>query len=78
MLCKTIYTVCGKPKECHQFWLRLRHPAILILNDRTSASKKINRMALIQTLTVPTIGFERKKEELSGFRQTVYVVTLYI
>ena len=47
-----------------------RHTVILISNDRTSASKKINRMVLIQTLTVSTIAFERKKEELYGFRQT--------
>ena len=45
---------------------------ILISNDQTSASKKINRMALIRTLTVFTIAFERDKEELYGFRQTVY------
>ena len=58
-------------KECHRFWLRLRHTVILISSDRTPASKKINRMALIRTLTVFSISFERKKEELYGFRQTV-------
>ena len=42
-----------------------------ISKDRTSASKKINLMALIRTLTVSTIAFERKREELYGFRQTV-------
>ena len=37
----------NRRKECHRFWLRLRHAVILISNDRTSASKKINGMALI-------------------------------
>ena len=60
----------NRRKECYQFWLRLHHTVILILNDRTSASKKTNRMALIRTLTVPAIAFERKKEELYGFQQT--------
>ena len=46
---------------------------ILISNDRVSVSKKINRTALIRTQTVSTIAFERKKEELYGFRQTVLV-----
>ena len=45
---------------------------ILISNDQTSASKKINQMALIQTLTVSTIVFERKKDEQYGLWQTVY------
>ena len=49
-------------KECHGSWLRLRHAVILVLNDRTSASKKINGMALILTLTVSTTAFERTKE----------------
>ena len=40
--------------------------------ERSSASKKINRIALIQTRTVSIIGFERKREEFYGFRQTVY------
>ena len=60
----------NRGKECHRFWFRLRHTVILISNDRISASKKINRMALIRTLTVSTIAFEEKKEELYGFRQT--------
>ena len=34
-------------KECHRFWLRLRHVVILISNDRTLAAKKINGMAFI-------------------------------
>ena len=50
---------------------------ILISNDGTSASKKINRIALIETLTVSTIAFERKKEELYGFRQTVQVNKIF-
>ena len=51
----------------------LSHTVILISNDRTSASKKINLMALIRTLTVSTIAFERKKEEPYGFRQTEFL-----
>ena len=34
--------------KCHRFWIRLRHAVILISNDRTSASKKINGMVLIE------------------------------
>ena len=57
----------NRRKECHQFCLRLRHAVILILNDRTSASKKkINGMALILTLMVSTTAFERTKEKLYG------------
>ena len=43
---------------------------VLISNDRTSASKKINGMALIRTLAVWTTVFERTKEKFNGFRQT--------
>ena len=35
-----------------------------------SASKKINLMALIRTLTISTTTFERMKEKFDGFRQT--------
>ena len=59
-------------KECHRFSLRLRHAVLLILNDRTSASKKINGMALICTLTVSTTAFERTREKFYGFRQTEF------
>ena len=53
----------NRRKKCHRFWLRLRsrHALILISNDRTSTSKKINEMALIRTLTVSTTAFERTK-----------------
>ena len=43
---------------------------ILISNDRASASKKLNRMALIGTLMVSTTAFEITKEKFDGFRQT--------
>ena len=43
---------------------------ILISNDRTSASKKINGMALIRTLMVSTTAFERTKEKCYSFQQT--------
>ena len=43
---------------------------ILISNVRTSASKKINLMALIRTLTISTTTFERMKEKFHGLRQT--------
>ena len=46
---------------------------ILISKDRTSASKKINGMALIQTLTVSTTALERTKEKFYGFRQTEFM-----
>ena len=62
---RIIQSAENRRKECHRFWLRFRHTVILISNDGTSVSKKINRMVLIQTLTVSTIAFERKKEELS-------------
>ena len=60
---------CGK--KCSRFWLRLRHAVIMISNVRTSASKKINLMALIWTRTISTTTFERRKEKFDGFRQTV-------
>ena len=43
---------------------------ILLSNDRTSASKKINGMGLIRTLAVSTTAFERTKEKFYGFQQT--------
>ena len=43
---------------------------ILISNDRTSASKKLNRMALIGILTVSTTAFEITKEKFDDFLQT--------
>ena len=43
---------------------------ILISNDRTSPSKKINGMALIRTLTVSSAAFEKTKEKFYGFQQT--------
>ena len=45
---------------------------ILVSNDRTSASKKINGMTLIRILTVSTTAFERRKEKFYRFRQTVF------
>ena len=69
-LCPWIQSAENHRKECHQFWLRLRHAVILISNVRGSASKKINRIALIWTLMVLTTAFERTKEKFCGFRQT--------
>ena len=43
----------------------------LISKVRMSASKKINLMALIRTLTISTTTFERMKKNVDGFRQTV-------
>ena len=65
---RSAYSVCGNHRR---FWLRLRHAVILMLKVRTSASKKINLMALIRTLTIWTTTFERMKEKFYGFRQTV-------
>ena len=39
-------------------------------NVRTSASNKINLMALIRTLTISTTTFERMKGKFDGFRLT--------
>ena len=58
----------NRRKECHRFWLRLRHAVILISNDRTS--KKIGGMALIRNLKVSTTAFEGMKDKFDGFRQT--------
>ena len=66
----TIQSAENRGKMRHRFWLRLRHAVILISNDQTSASKKINGMMLIRTLTVSTTAFERTKEKFYGFRQT--------
>ena len=63
----------NRRKECHRFWSGVRHAVILISNDRTSASKKINGMTFIRTLTVSTTAFERTKEKFYGFRQTVLI-----
>ena len=46
------------------------YTVILMSKVRTSASKKINLMALIRTLTISTATFERMKEKFYGFRQT--------
>ena len=43
---------------------------ILIAKVRTSASKKINLMALIRILTISSTTFEKMKEKFDGFRQT--------
>ena len=66
------FSVCGKPSgKCLRFWFRLRHTVILISKVRTSASKKINLMALIRILMTSTTMLERMKERCYGFRQTV-------
>ena len=39
-----------------------------------AASKKINLIALVQTLMISTTAFERMKEKLYGFRQNVLYV----
>ena len=69
-LSATTQSAENRKKECHRFWLRLHHAVILISNDRTLASKKINGMELIRTLTVSTTAFERTKEKFYGFQQT--------
>ena len=66
----------NRRKECHRFWLHLPHAVILISNVRTSASKKINGMALIRTLTVSNTAFERRQEKIHGFRWTVIIVSI--
>ena len=69
----SIQSAENRRKERHRFWLRLRHVVILISNNRISASKKINEMALIRTITGSTTAFERTKEKFYGFRQTVFL-----
>ena len=64
-------------KECSRFWLSLRHIVILISNVRTLTLKKINQMALISTLTELTTAFERAKEKIYGFQQTVLKAGFY-
>ena len=61
----------NRRKECHRFWLRFRHTVIQILNVRTSASKKINGIALIRTITASTTAFETTKDNICDFRQTI-------
>ena len=57
----------NRMKECHRLWLHLRHTVILISNDRTSASKKMNWMVLIRTLMVSTTAFERTEKNSMVF-----------
>ena len=44
---------------------------ILIAKVRTSASKKINLMPLIRTLTISTTTFEKMKEKFDGFGRLI-------
>ena len=57
----------NRRKEYHGFCLL--HAVILISNVRMSASKKMNLIVLIWTLTIPTTTFERTKEKFCGFWQ---------
>ena len=57
----------NRRQERNQFWLPLRHALILISSVRTSASKKINLMALIRTLTILITAFERMKKNSMVF-----------
>ena len=59
-------------KECHQFWLRLRHAMILISNFQIPASVKMNWMAWTRTLTVLTVAFKGTKEKFYGFGRLKY------
>ena len=63
----------NRRKERNQFWLRLHHTVILISNDQTSASKKINLMELIRT---PRFLLLRSKER--GENSTVFGRLYYI
>ena len=45
----------------------------LISNVRTSASKKMNLMALTRTLRISTTTFERTKEKFHDFRNTAFL-----
>ena len=48
----TMQSAENRRKECHRLWLRSHNVVIMISNVGTSASKKINLMALNRTLTV--------------------------
>ena len=50
---------------------------ILILNVRTSASKKINRMALIYVLTVLATVLERMREKFYRFQLTAKMLNVF-
>ena len=65
------FAMCSLRKTVGKSVTDSGYAEILISNVRTSASKKINLMALIRTLTISTTTFERMKEKLYGFRQTV-------
>ena len=56
----------NRRKECHRFWLRLRHAVILISNVRISASKKINLMPLIWTPPVWPLRWKERKKNSFG------------
>ena len=65
-----MHAVCGKPWEKASLILvTLTSRSDSNFERSTLASKKINRMALIQTLTVSTTAFDRTKEKFYGFRQ---------
>ena len=55
----------NRRKECHRFWLRLRHAVTLILNVQTSASKKTNDVDLSSNCM--TNAFERTEDKFYGF-----------
>ena len=55
----------NRRKECHRFWLRLRHAVTLILNVQTSASKKKNDADLSSNCM--TNAFERTEDQFYGF-----------
>ena len=57
----------NRRKECHRFWLSLRHTVILISNDRISASMKINRMVLIRTLTILLLCSKESRKNSTVF-----------
>ena len=50
MWAQSVQSAENRKKERNKFWLRLHHTVILISNGRTSASKKMNLMALTRTL----------------------------
>ena len=54
----------NRGKECNQFSLLLSHAMILFSKVRTSASKKINLMALTQTLAILLRSKERRKNAM--------------
>ena len=59
-------------KECHRFWLRLRHKSDSNFERSNISFKENIPDGVDPNSTVSAITFEEKQDELYGFRQTVW------